>query len=123
MLARGTFDGATDTETFLLFVKAGLIPRLRPGQIVVMDNLWPHKNPKVDQLITSVGARVMYLPPYSPDYNPIEMAINKMKSLLRKLGKRTVSDLLEAIGHATQAINVQDATNFIKHCGYCATRE
>jgi transposase len=123
MLACGTFDGATDTETFLLFLKAGLIPRLRPGQIVVMDNLWPHKNPKVDQLITSVGARVMYLPPYSPDYNPIEMAINKVKSLLRKLGKRTVSDLLEAIGPATQAINVQDATNFIKHCGYCATRE
>lgn len=121
MLGYGSFDGATDTETFLTFVRDGLVPHLKPGQVVVLDNLPAHKSPKVDELIESAGARVLRLPPYSPDFNPIEMAISKMKSLLRKLARRTVDALLEAIDQAVSAITADDALAFIRHCGYAAT--
>jgi transposase len=121
MLGFGSFDGATDTDTFVAFVREGLVPNLKPGQVVVMDNLAAHKSPKVDQLIESAGARVLRLPPYSPDYNPIEMAINKVKSLLRKLARRTVDALLDAIRQAIASITASDAINFIRHCGYSAT--
>jgi transposase len=117
------FDGATDTEMFVAFVEAFLVPTLRPGQIVVMDNLSAHKSPRVDQLIEAVGARVLRLPPYSPDFNPIEMAISKMKSVLRKLGRRSIDDLEAAIAQATQAITRDDARGFITHCGYSDTIE
>lgn len=115
------FDGATDTEMFVAFVESFLIPRLRRGQIVVMDNLSAHKSPRVDQLVDSVGARVLRLPPYSPDFNPIENAISKMKSLLRKLARRSMEDLETAIATAMSAITPQDASGFFKHCGYAAT--
>ena len=121
MLGYGSFDGATDTETFLTFVRDGLVPHLKPGQVVVLDNLPAHKSPKVDELIESAGARVLRLPPYSPDFNPIEMAISKMKSVLRKLARRTVEALLEAIDQAVSAITAADALAFIRHCGYAAT--
>lgn len=121
MLGYGSFDGATDTETFLTFVRDGLVPHLKPGQVVVLDNLPAHKSPKVDELIESAGARVLRLPPYSPDFNPIEMAISKMKSVLRKLARRTVEALLEAIDQAVSAITADDALAFIRHCGYAAT--
>jgi transposase len=121
MLGFGSFDGATDTETFLAFVQEGLVPNLKPGQVVVLDNLPAHKSPKIDQLIESVGARVMRLPPYSPDYNPIEMAISKIKSILRKLARRTVETLLTAVAEAIDSISAEDALNFIRHSGYAAT--
>ena len=121
MLGYGSFDGATDTETFLTFVRDGLVPNLKPGQVVVMDNLPAHKSPKVDELIESVGARVLRLPPYSPDFNPIEMAISKIKSILRKLARRTVDALFAAIDQAISAISATDALGFIRHCGYAAT--
>lgn len=121
MLVCGSFDGATDTDTFIAFVREGLLPSLKPGQIVVLDNLPAHKSPKVDELIQSVGAAVLRLPPYSPDLNPIEMAISKIKTLLRKLGRRTVQALLDAIADAIASISAQDAINFIRHCGYNAT--
>jgi transposase len=121
MLGYATFDGATDTDTFLTFVRDGLVPHLKPGQVVVLDNLPAHKSPKVDELIESAGARVLRLPPYSPDFNPIEMAISKMKSVLRKLARRTVEALLEAIDQAVCAITAADALAFIRHCGYAAT--
>src|SRR5207244_10942996 len=121
MLGYGAFDGATDTQTFLTFVRDGLIEHLQPGQVVVLDNLPAHKSPKIDELIESVGARVLRLPPYSPDFNPIEMAISKMKSVLRKLARRTVEALLEAIDQAVSAITADDARAFIRHCGYAAT--
>jgi transposase len=121
MLGYGTFDGATDTETFLAFLRDGLVPNLKPGQVVVLDNLPAHKSPKVDELIESAGARVLRLPPYSPDFNPIEMAISKIKSLLRKLARRTVDALLLAIDEAVAAITPDDALAFIRHCGYAAT--
>jgi transposase len=121
MLGYGTFDGATDTETFLAFLREGLVPRLLPGQVVVLDNLPAHKSPRVDELIESAGARVLRLPPYSPDFNPIEMAISKIKSVLRKLARRTVDGLLAAISEAVAAVTADDALAFIRHCGYAAT--
>jgi transposase len=121
MLGSGSFDGATDTETFLAFVREGLVPNLRKAQVVVLDNLSAHKSSEVDRLIESAGARVMRLPPYSPDYNPIEMAISKIKSLLRKAARREVDALLKAIEEAIGSITADDAINFIRHCGYAAT--
>jgi transposase len=121
MLGCGSFDGATDTETFVTFVREGLVPHLKSGQVVVLDNLPAHKSAKVDALIESVGARVLRLPPYSPDFNPIEMAISKIKSILRKLARRTVDALFHAITEAVGSITAADAINFIHHCGYAAT--
>jgi len=112
------FDGATDTEMFVAFVETFLVPTLKPGQVVVMDNLSAHKSPRVDRAIKAAGARVLRLPPYSPDLNPIEMAISKMKSVLRKLSRRSLDDLEEAIAQATRSITKHDARGFIKHCGY-----
>ena len=112
------FDGATDREMFVGFVETFLVPTLRPGQVVVMDNLSAHKSPQVDRAIEAAGARVLRLPPYSPDFNPIEMAISKMKSVLRKLGRRSIDGLEVAIAQATQAITRSDARAYIEHCGY-----
>jgi len=112
------FDSAIDTEMFVAFVETFLVPTLKPGQVVVMDNLPAHMSPRIDQLVEAVGARVIRLPPYSPDFNPIEMAISKMKSLLRKLARRSIDELVSAIGQSTLAITPQDARGFIKHCGY-----
>ena len=123
MLACGTFDGATDTDTFLAFLRVGLVPRLRRGQVVVMDNLRAHCSPVADALVESAGARLIRLPPFSPDLNPIEMAIAKVKSILRTLARRTTADLLPAIGDAVAAVTTNDARGFIRHCGYGATRK
>ncbi len=117
------FDGATDTEMFVGFVETFLVPTLRPGQVVVMDNLSAHKSPRVDRAIEAAGAHVLRLPPYSPDFNPIEMAISKMKSVLRKLGRRSIDGLEDAIAQAIQAITRSDARSYIEHCGYHDTNE
>ena len=118
MLCAATFDGATDTETFVVFVEEFLAPHLKPGQVLVMDNLPAHKSPRVDELVEARGARVLRLPPYSPDFNPIEMAISKIKTLLRSLEERTVPTLRKAIGTALASITTQDAINYIQHCRY-----
>ena len=123
MLGFGSFDGAADTDTFLAFVREGLAPNLKPGQVVVLDNLPAHKSLKIDRLIESAGARVLRLPAYSPDFNPIEMAISKIKSILRKLARRTVDALLNAIDQAIGSITAADALGFIRHCGYSDTIE
>jgi transposase len=121
MLTCGSFDGATDADTFEAFVGDVLVPHLKPGQVVVMDNLSSHMPRRVDELVEAAGARVLRLPAYSPDFNPIEMAISKIKALLRKEGARTVEALLDAIAAAMVAVTEEDATNFIRHCGYAAT--
>lgn len=121
MLTGCTFDAAMDGEMFLAFVEHFLVPELLPGQVVVLDNLPAHKSPRIDRLIEAAGARVLRLPPYSPDFNPIEMAISKIKALLRKLARRTVGGVLEAIGMAMASITAADALHFIRHCGYAAT--
>jgi transposase len=116
--ASASFDGATDTELFVTFVREALIPMLSPGQIVVMDNLSSHKSPQVDRLIESAGARVLRLPPYSPDFNPIEQAISKIKSVLRKLARRSVDGLFSGIEEALGSITPSDALHYIAHNGY-----
>ena len=118
MLAAASFDGATDTDSFVAFVREGLVPVLRPGQVLILDNLSAHRSPLVDDLVEAAGAKVMRLPPYSPDYNPIEMAISKIKALLRKEAKREVASLLQAIDEALKAVSEEDAAHFIEHCGY-----
>jgi transposase len=118
MITGLTFDGATDTETFVAFVQRCLVPVLQAGQVVVLDNLSAHKSPRVDALVKSRGARVLRLPPYSPDYNPIEMAISKMKALLRKLARRDVPGLLHGVTAAMNCITESDARGFMRHSGY-----
>jgi transposase len=118
-----TFDVPVTTELFLLFVEKFLVPVLLPGQVVVMDNLSAHKSPRIDALIESKGAKVLRLPAYSPDLNPIEMAISKMKSLLRKLSRPTLETLIQAIGDAMRSVRADDAKAFIQKCGYAATVE
>ena len=111
-------EGTTDTEAFRAYVRQVLVPTLRPGDMVVMDNLSPHKSDHTLKLITEVGAEVLFLPAYSPDFNPIEMMWSKIKSFLRSLEARTVSDLIPAIGQALARITTKDAVNWFAHCGY-----
>lgn len=111
-------EGATDTEVFHAYVREFLVPVLRKGDIVVMDNLAPHKIPKTVALIEAVGASAMFLPAYSPDFNPIEMMWSKVKSRLRSAEARTHPELLEAIRLALASITPDDAINWFAFCGY-----
>ena len=113
-----TFDGATDADTFIAFVREGLVPMLVPGQVVVLDNLSAHKTPEVRRLIESAGARLAPLPPYSPDLNPIELAISKIKTVLRKLARRSVDGLMSGIGDALGSITADDALSYLAYRGY-----
>jgi transposase len=120
VLCSASFDGATDTELFVTFVREALLPLLVPGQVVVLDNLQPHRSPQVRRLVESAGATLLLLPPYSPDFNPIEMAISKVKAVLRKLARRTVDALYAGIGEALASVTPTDALHYINHCGYAA---
>jgi transposase len=111
-------DGATDTESFRAYVEAVLVPTLRPGDTVVMDNLSPHKSDPTLALILQAGAFVRFLPAYSPDLNPIEKMWSKIKNLLRTAEARTPADLLTAIGHALAQVTPQDALGWFASCGY-----
>ena len=113
-----TVDGATDTDVFQAYVRAVLCPTLRPGDIVVLDNLAPHKNEQTLALITATGACVRFLPAYSPDLNPIEMMWSKVKAALRAAEARTHPALLAAIAHALRTVTSQDAINWFAACGY-----
>jgi transposase len=121
ILCSASFDGATDGELFVTFVREALVPSLTQGQVVVLDNLGAHKTAAVRRLVEAAGCRLLPLPPYSPDYNPIENAISKVKAMLRTLAERTVDGLMEAIGTALNSITPQDAKAFMRHCGYHAT--
>lgn len=122
MICSASFDGATDSELFVTFVRQALVPTLKPGQVVVLDNLPAHKSAVAQQLIEQAGCKLFRLPPYSPDYNPIEMAISKVKTMLRSLARRSVDGLFDGIGVALASVTTSDALHFIKHCGYDATR-
>ena len=111
-------EGTTDTESFRAYVQAVLVPTLHSGDIVVMDNLSPHKSDPTLALITQVGAQVLFLPAYSPDLNPIEMMWSKIKSLLRGIEARTPAELVVAIGQALAQVTLRDAINWFAHCGY-----
>jgi transposase len=111
-------EGATNREVFETYVEQILAPTLRRDQVVVMDNLTAHKGERVKELIEGRGCELLYLPPYSPDFNPIEEAFAKIKSLMRKAEARTREALLAAMGTAISALSAQDACGFFEHCGY-----
>ena len=113
-------EGATNREVFETYVELILQPTLRRGQVVVMDNLTAHKGERVRELIEGQGCELMYLPPYSPDFNPIEEAFSKIKGLMRKAEARSREALLEAMGRAISALSAEDARGFFEHCGYRA---
>jgi transposase len=114
-------EGATTARVFETYVKKVLAPKLKGGQIVVMDNLGAHRPKRVRELIEQQGCQLIYLPSYSPDYNPIEEAFAKIKNLLRKAAARTKEALVEAIGVALSAVSAADARGFFEHAGYHTT--
>jgi transposase len=115
-------DGAVNGDLFVAYVEQRLVPSLRPGDVVVMDNLSGHKRARVRQAIEAVGCVLLYLPPYSPDLNPIEQAFAKLKALLRKAGERTVEGLWAFLGGALDLFGPDECRNYFRHCGYSATQ-
>ena len=111
-------EGATTRIVFETYIEKVLLPSLRHGQVVVMDNLSAHKGERIRELLRSAGCELLYLPPYSPDFSPIEEAFSKVKGLLRKAEARSREALVEAIGKALDAITARDARGFFEHCGY-----
>jgi len=111
-------DGAVNGDVFEAFVEQVLLPELRVGDIVVMDNLSSHKRERVGVLIESAGAKLRFLPPYSPDLNPIEMVFSKIKQALRSLACRTRDTLWHAMQSVLDQVTPTDAINCLKHCGY-----
>ena len=114
-------DGATSKDVFRAYVEQILLPTLIEGDIVVLDNLSAHKNQEVRNLIESAGAELWFLPPYSPDLNPIEKMWSKIKSILRTLKARTEKELINAIAKALEAVNSSDAKGWFESCGYVNT--
>ncbi len=110
--------GSTTAEVFEAYLEYFLAPELKEGQVVVMDNLPAHKPDRVRELIEDRGCELVYLPPYSPDYNPIEEAFSKIKGVLRDAQARTRRTLIEAMGQALSTVTAQDARGFFEHCGY-----
>lgn len=111
-------EGATTRAVFEAYVEQALCPSLWPGQVGVMDNLLSHKGERVRELIEERGCELVFLPPYSPDFNLIEQAFSKLKGLVRKAQARTRQALIEAMGQALCAVTAQDASGFFGHCGY-----
>jgi transposase len=113
-------EGSTNGAVFETYLEDVLLPTLKRGQVVVMDNLSAHKGERVRELIEAKGCELIYLPPYSPDFNPIEQAFSKLKSYLREACARTQQTLMEVIGEALSTISASDAEGFFEHCGYRA---
>jgi transposase len=114
-------DGPINRDAFEIYVGKILVPELRPDDVVVMDNLSSHKGPRIREMIEAAGARLLYLPPYSPDFNPIENAFAKLKALLRKAAERTVEGLWSAVGRLLDAFTPQECANYFAAAGYDAT--
>ncbi len=110
--------GSTTKAVFEAYVEEVLAPALRPGQVVVLDNLGAHRGEKVRELVEARGCSLLFLPPYSPDFSPIEEAFSKIKALLRKAQARTRGALLGAIGRALESVSAKDARGYFGHCGY-----
>jgi transposase len=111
-------EGSTDQEVFETYVEKALAPTLKAGQVVIMDNLSAHKPARVRELIEERGCELIYLPAYSPDFNPIEEAFSKIKEIVRRAGARTKDAVLDVLGEALSAISVQDARGYFEHAGY-----
>lgn len=118
MIAPWCIDGAMDGAAFLTYVQGVLVPTLKPGDIVICDNLGSHKVEGVREAIEKAGARLLYLPAYSPDLNPIETAFSKIKAMLRKAAERSVEALWRAIGRIIKTISAQECSNFFRKAGY-----
>ena len=121
MIAPWVLDGPINRAAFETYVEKVLVPELRQGDIVVMDNLSSHKGPRVREMIEAAGATLLYLPPYSPDFNPIENAFAKLKALLRKAAERTVDGLWAAIGRILDPFTPAECRNYFAAAGYDAT--
>jgi putative transposase len=115
------FDGPINGERFLAYVEQELVPTLKPGDIVVLDNLGSHKSTQVRRAIRATGARLIFLPKYSPDLNPIEQAFAKLKSALRKAKARTVDAICAAIGEILKSFTPQECANYLANAGYAST--
>jgi transposase len=118
MVAPMVLDGPINGDWFEAYVGQVLVPELRPGDVVIMDNLSSHKRTAVRTLIEAAGASLLFLPPYSPDFNPIEKAFARLKALLRKAGERTVSGLLDLIGRLIDMFTPPECANYFSSCGY-----
>ena len=114
-------DGPIDGDSFRTYVERVLVPTLKPGDIVIMDNLGSHKSKAVRQAIRSAGARLLFLPKYSPDLNPIEQLFAKLKHLLRQAGGRTTDAVYEAIGKLLDQFDPRECANYLKNSGYAST--
>lgn len=111
-------DGAMNGELFNSYVETQLAPTLRAGDVVILDNLSSHKSPGAAQTLRQIGAWFLFLPPYSPDLNPIEMAFSKLKALIRKAAARTYDQLWQAVGHVCELFSDEECYNFLKAAGY-----
>jgi len=120
MTAPLVIDGPMNGEWFLAYSRQVLAPTLRPGDVVILDNLPAHKGAAVREAIEATGARLLFLPPYSPDFNPIENAFAKLKTLLRKAAARTVDQLWRVIGDCLDAFTPNECANYFASCGYDA---
>jgi transposase len=116
--AAGVFNGPIDNVSFLAYVEQVLVPTLRTGDVVVLDNLAVHKQPAVRAAIEAVGAQLRFLPPYSPDFNPIELAFAKLKTFIRAARPRTFDHVCDLIATALGLFTPTECRNFIRHCGY-----
>ncbi len=116
-------EGSMDAPVFETYIERFLVPSLKPGQVVVMDNLGTHKGERVRELLEEAGCELMYLPTYSPDLNPIEEAFSKVKAILRKAEACARDILIETLGKAISAVSSQDSRGFFKHCGYRAASQ
>ena len=119
-MAPFVLDGPINRHAFETYVARVLVPELRPGDVVIMDNLSSHKGLRVRALIEAAGASLLYLPPYSPDFNPIENAFAKLKALLRKAAERTVQALWAAIGRLVDVFTPAECANYFAAAGYDA---
>jgi transposase len=118
LVAQKAFDRPINATSFEDWVEKGLVPMLSPGDIVIMDNLSAHKGPRVEELIRAAGAELRYLPPYSPDLNPIEKAYSKLKAFLRQIAERTVAGLVRALETCAHIFLPTECENYFKACGY-----
>jgi len=118
MTAPMVLDGAMHGVAFLAYVEQVLAPTLKPGDIVIMDNLPAHKPIAIREAIEKTGARLRFLPPYSPDFNPIEMAFSKLKALLRKAACRNIDELWQTIGNLIDTFKPDECENYFNACGY-----